>query len=273
MARTIIRKGGVPEVAGPARGTAAGRVGSGSRVGAPVVRWQMDRIGDPATEARSAEPVPPVRPPEEELERIRDQARSEAFAEGLAAGRATGAREIAELGQLLARLREVMDGFEQELAADVMGVSLEIARQIMRHALRIHPEVVLPVIREAIASLPQGSQQPRLLLHPADAALVRSVLDANQLTPSPWRIVEDARLERGGCRVETSTSELDATVGSRWKAVVAALGSEERWVELDLPARGTSAAPGVAGSAPVPGPMPPSGPAPATGAAARRTPR
>jgi flagellar assembly protein FliH len=101
----------------------------------------------------------------------------------------------------------------------------------------VHPEVVLPVIREAIASIPQGSLHPRLMLHPQDAALVRSVLDANQITPAPWRIVEDARLERGGCRVETATSELDASVESRWKAVVASLGREERWVDLDVPQR------------------------------------
>jgi len=284
MARSIIRKGG----GAPADTHSAGAGGS---AGAAVVPWQMDRLRDAATEAREAalalEPQPPVRPPEEELARIREQARCEGFAEGAAAGRAAGTREIAELVTLLGRVREVMDGFEQELAGDVMSVSLEVARQILRHTIHIHPEVVLPVIREAIASLPQGSVHPRLLLHPQDATLVRSVLDANQLTPAPWRIVEDSRLERGGCRVETSTSELDATVGARWKAVIAALGREERWVDLDGAGRATPSRPprpaapaappvvvadDLAGSAAQPA-GPDALPTPVTGVAARREPR
>jgi flagellar assembly protein FliH len=213
---------------------------------APVVPWRMETLGTQPEAQRDAPPPPPARPPEEELARIREEARAEGHAAGLAAGLESGALEIAALGRLLGRLREVMEEHEQALASDVMGVAVELARQIMRHALQVHPEVVLPVIREAIASLPQGSEHPRLFLHPQDTALVRSVLDANQLTPAPWRIVEDARLERGGCRIETAASELDATLGSRWKAVLASLGRAERWVELEAPPRGPGAAAGPA---------------------------
>jgi flagellar assembly protein FliH len=253
MARATIRKSGGSPIPGAPAGPAA-----------PVMPWHMDPLGREGDDGRG-EPPPPVRPPEEELARIRAQAHAEGHAAGLASGLAAGANEIADLSRLLGRLREVMEEHEQALAGDVVGLSIELARQILRHALHVHPEVVLPVIREAIASLPQGSQHPRLLLHPKDAALVRSVLDANQLTPAPWRIVEDARLERGGCRIETATSELDASLGARWKAVIAALGREERWIELDAPQRAGSApdVPAVpAGATPVvvPAPVPPGGP-------------
>lgn len=229
MARTIIRKSGalLPEADQP-----------------PVVAWRMDTLGQRQDAGREDAPPPPARPPEEELARIREQARAEGHASGYASGRAEGAQEVADLAQLLGRLREVMEEHEQALAGDVLGLAVELSRQIMRHALHVHPEVVLPVIREAIASLPQGSQHPRLILHPQDAALVRSVLDANQITPAPWRIVEDTQMQRGGCRIETTTSELDASLGARWKAVLASLGREERWVELDAPER-SARAPGT----------------------------
>ena len=239
MAGTILRKGGAT-AAGKAR-----RTGDSVGAEAPVVRWQMKAIGEvsaaQASESRNGprgqeSPAPPTRPPEEELAAIRAAAHAQGRAEGLTEGRAAGAREIAELGALVGRLREVMDGFEQSLADDMVGLALEVSRQVLRHTIQVHPEVVLPVIREAIASLPQGSVHPRLLLHPEDAALVRSVLDANQITPAPWRIVEDSKLERGGCRVETAASELDASVASRWKTVIGALGREEGWVELDAAA-------------------------------------
>ncbi|MCA3071537.1 MAG: flagellar assembly protein FliH [Rhodocyclaceae bacterium] len=235
MARTIIRKSG----ASPASGMQPGEQ-------VPVVAWRMDVLAPGNDSSPQDVPPPPVRPPEEELARIREEARAEAYAAGFASGLATGTRELAELTQLLGRMREVMEDHEQMLANDVMGLAVELSRQIMRHALHVYPEVVLPVVREAIASLPQGSQHPRLILHPQDAALVRSVLDVNQITPAPWRIVEDARLERGGCRIETAASELDASVGSRWKAVVASLGREDRWVELD-PAQRPERASGASG--------------------------
>ncbi len=240
MSRTILRKGG---------SGGSGRVGGAAPREPAVVPWQMTVLGESASGGPAAQaepPAPPPRPPEEELALIRETARAQGHAEGLAAGRADAAREATELLQLLGRLREVMDGFEHDLALDVLALSVEVARQIIRHAVHVHPEVVLPVIREAIASLPQGGgQNPRLILNPADAALVRSVLDANQVAPAPWRIVEDSRLERGGCRVETATSEIDASLASRWKAVVAALGSEARWVDMEAPERaaGDTAAP------------------------------
>lgn len=229
MARTIIRKSGAPLPGMPAVDAA------------PVLPWRMDVLGRAKDTPRDEAP-PPVRPPEEELARIREQARAEGHAAGLASGRDAGGREVAELRHLLGRVREVMEDHEQALAGDVLGLAIELSRQIVRHAVHVHSEVVLPVIREAIASLPQGSLYPRLILHPQDASLVRSVLEANQLTPAPWRIVEDAQLERGGCRIETSTSELDGSLGSRWKAVIASLGREERWVELDAPQRAVRSA-------------------------------
>jgi flagellar assembly protein FliH len=237
MARATIRK------SGGSRGS-----GAASEAPFPVTPWRLDALAGEG-DGQGAEPPPPVRPPEEELARIREEAHAQGHAAGHASGLAAGAQQIAELSRLLGRLREVMEEHEQALASDVVGLAVELSRQILRQTLQVHPEVVLPVVREAIASLPQGSQHQRLLLHPDDAVLVRSVLDAGQLTPAPWRIVEDARLERGGCRIETSTSELDASLASRWKAVIAALGREERWIDLGAAARAGSAPAAMPGTA------------------------
>ena len=68
------------------------------------------------------------------------------------------------------------------------------------------------------------------LVSPDDAALVRphldQVLDKNRL-----RIVEDVRIVRGGCLIETSQGDLDATLPARWRQVVQVLGSNLNWIE------------------------------------------
>jgi len=51
------------------------------------------------------------------------------------------------------------------------------------------------------------------------------------LSHSGWKILEDTRMARGGCRVETANSQIDATLPSRWQRVLAAIGQEGSWLE------------------------------------------
>jgi flagellar assembly protein FliH len=94
----------------------------------------------------------------------------------------------------------------------------------------VRPEFVLPVVQEAIRALPHFSQHARLVLNPEDGALVRAHL-GDQLAQSGWQLVEDARMQRGGCRIETAHGQIDASLASRWHRVLAALGQDSRWLE------------------------------------------
>ncbi len=184
-----------------------------------------------------------------EIEAIQQQAHDEGFAagreEGYASGNEAGRQEgyragydegreksQAELDRLK-RLMAMLDGalaqFDQELGEDILALSVAIARQITRNALNFRPEALLPVIHEAMAGLPQPNQHPRLILHPDDAALVRSLMD-DELAQLHCRIVEDSHVERGGCRVKTESSDVDATLPGRWDRVVAALGRDDKWL-------------------------------------------
>jgi flagellar assembly protein FliH len=165
------------------------------------------------------------------------RAREQAYREGLAAGRqeaqAALAAERAELKALIAGVNELMHDFEQTLAGDVLSVGLELAKQIVRTSLRVKPDLVQAVVREAISSLPGLSEQTVLLLNPADAVLVRQGLeDDPSLATLPWKIVEDAHVERGGCRLETPTTEVDAALETRWRRVVASLGRDDSWLDI-----------------------------------------
>jgi flagellar assembly protein FliH len=68
-----------------------------------------------------------------------------------------------------------------------------------------------------------------LVLHPDDAALIRERM-GEQLTHSGWKIFEDGRVERGNARIETANSQIDASLETRWKRVVASLGQETSWL-------------------------------------------
>jgi flagellar assembly protein FliH len=168
-----------------------------------------------------------------ELARVREQAYREGVAAGRQEAQAALAAERAALKALIAGVNELMQDFEQTLAGDVLSVGLELAKQIVRSALRVKPDLVMAVVREAISNLPGLSEHTVLLLNPADAALVRKGLEDDPAVATlPWKIVEDPQIERGGCRLETPTTEVDATLETRWRRVVASLGRDDSWIDI-----------------------------------------
>jgi flagellar assembly protein FliH len=168
-----------------------------------------------------------------ELARVRAQAYDDGVAAGRQEAQVALAAERAELKALIAGVNELMRDFEQTLAGDVLSMGLELAKQIVRSSLRVKPDLVLAVVREAVSSLPGLSEQTVLLLNPADAARVRQGLEDDPAMASlPWKIVEDAHIEQGGCRLETPTTEVDAALETRWRRVVASLGRDDSWVDI-----------------------------------------
>jgi flagellar assembly protein FliH len=118
---------------------------------------------------------------------------------------------------------------DEQVARELLDLSLDIARQVLHQALKVNPELLLGVVREAIGTLPHVNQGAHLVLNPDDAALVRERM-GEQLSHSGWKIFEDARVERGGARIETANSQIDASLETRWNRVVAALGQDTKWL-------------------------------------------
>jgi flagellar assembly protein FliH len=197
-----------------------------------VRKAQLDQ---PALERPAPEKTPPAVRVADELAR----ARKEAYEQGLAAGREEASTrmdaERAALHRVTEAFQEMMQEFEQGLANDVLSMSLELAKLIVRQAIRVHPQVVLTVVREAVSSLAGMDAETTVHLHPDDAALLKAFSKEDAALASlPWKIVEDARIERGGCRLETASTELDATLETRWRRVIAALGREDSWIDITL---------------------------------------
>lgn len=190
-------------------------------------RWELNSLDEKAV----AEVGPAVvLPTAEEVENTHRQAYREGFAAGYQEGKDKVDAELARLTQLMSALDGALSRFDETLTQNLLSLALDVAKQMLREALRVRPELVLPVIREAVNSLPQASQHPHLKLHPEDAALVRSLM-ADELNHFHWKLIEDSRVERGGCRVETANSEIDATMENRWKRILVALGHEGAWLE------------------------------------------
>jgi flagellar assembly protein FliH len=194
-------------------------------------RWEMNSFDKPARPAAAAAATAPVSlTTAAQVEKIHQ----EGYQAGLAEGRQHARAEAANFTAMAAALAREVGELDQAIAQQVLDVALEVARQMLRSALAARHELVLPVVQEAIRSLPVLGEDRRLRLHPEDAALVRE-LAGEALHASSWNIVEDPTIARGGCVVTSSHGEVDATLDARWRRVVGALGRDEGWLASPAP--------------------------------------
>jgi flagellar assembly protein FliH len=158
---------------------------------------------------------------------------AQGYTEGRAAGFAAGMKEAEEardrLNALMPSIAENAAARRQQVLDEVLDFALQVARQMVGQALAVRRELLLPVLAAALERLPQMSQSVQLALNPADLDVVRTFL-AEQPTPVACALVADSTIVPGGCRVVTEQCEIDATVETRWRRLLANLGCADEWL-------------------------------------------
>ena len=184
----------------------------------------------------------------EEIEAIQKQAYAEGFAlgkdEGFKQGFVEGSKKgydenvhliearTAQLISILESFAEPFKNLDDAVEQALSQLAVKIAKQILHREIELDSGQVTAAVKAAIAALPIASQKVTLYLHPEDAELVRFNLGLDE-SPSAWVIVEDSKLTRGGCKVETEISHVDATIENRLGAVLETLFGED-FVPEDL---------------------------------------
>ncbi|MBE2258493.1 MAG: flagellar assembly protein FliH [Candidatus Accumulibacter sp.] len=184
-----------------------------------------------ASEQENPSPEPPlVLPTAEAIETMHREAHEAGYAAGYQEGIAAAQSSAEAISTLMDNLQQALAGIDQTVAEQLLALAIEVASQVLRQSLKVQPELLLPVVREAVTTLHPHHGQPLLFIHPVDAALVRGQL-GDQLAHVNWRIVEDATLTPGGCRVELGASEVDASLETRWRRVIENIGISQDWLE------------------------------------------
>lgn len=210
-------------------------------------RWELESFDAPAPEVRAAaELAAQVKKATEEakaagyaagleegraagFEQGKAQGLEQGYAEGLAQGRAQAEGERASLLQIAQTFGDEITQANERIAADILDLALDLSKAMLKNALNVKPELVIPVIGDAIRYLPSLQQPALLYLHPADAQLAHTLM-GDELTRAGWHVVEDAQMARGGCRIDTASNQIDASAQSRWQRIAASLGKDSDWL-------------------------------------------
>jgi len=190
----------------------------------------------PENKVHAAPPPPPAPPTEaewlEEVRHARESGYQDGYRDGqvaLEAFKENFARQMAaQFGVLLANLDDQWSGLEQQMALAVTRTAVQLARQVVRHELQTHPEIVATVAQEAVGAIVLSARHLRVRLHPADHAHVLAG-GGDALKARDARLVADAEIEPGGCVVESDLGQVDARIGTRWAAAAAVFGRNDTW--------------------------------------------
>jgi flagellar assembly protein FliH len=166
--------------------------------------------------------APPVKlPTAEEIEAMYEQARNDGEKAGFDEGMKKATAEAAQLTRLVRSMDTALDQLGGDVAEEIVALAIALAQQLVGDTLATRPEVIVDVVREALQQVPQG--KVRIHLHPEDVKLVRKHLD-DQLETGHHHLIEDVAVARGGCRLEATGCDIDATVATRWERVLAGVG-------------------------------------------------
>lgn len=186
---------------------------------------------------------------QEAAEQARDDAmRQEGYAQGFAQAQAQAVLETQQrmaeftqnqgeeaahrLAALFASTSLQLHQSEQAIAQGVLELACEVARQVLRQELSVNPNVLQPAVREALGLLLVDSKSAVVRMNPLDLEVLEEPLRA-EFSNLSLTLLADARVDRGGCLVESAGAVVDATVEKRWARAVATLGLSVPWQETD----------------------------------------
>jgi flagellar assembly protein FliH len=213
-------------------------------------RWEMASFDPPPPPPPAPVAEPEILPDPWIAERalLVEETRAAAFAEGHAAGQAEGyetgfsaghldglTQGLAEAQLVATQFKTVADAFtvalnaaDAEVADGIVALAYDVAREVVRQSITLDPTVLLGAVREVLAAEPALAGAPQILVNPADMPVLEAYLK-EELEASGWIMRADPNVERGGCRARAASGEVDATLATRWKRVLLALGVHSEW--------------------------------------------
>lgn len=175
-----------------------------------------------------------------EKEVIRQEGYADGFAQGHAQATLEAQRQIADFvarqGQeaaqhftkIFSSAQEQLAESEQVMARGVLELACELTRQVLRQELSVSPNVLQPVIREALSLLVADAKCALVRMNPLDLDVLEDVMRA-EFPNLSLTFLADATVTRGGCLIESAGTVVDGTIEKRWMRAIASLGLDSPW--------------------------------------------
>jgi flagellar assembly protein FliH len=159
---------------------------------------------------------------------IEKEAYEKGFSEGQRSGAEVGEKMAEALLKQYAASLEALNKLRKELFAtserEVIRLSLEIARKIIKREVAIDEELILTLVRVALARVADQALIT-VRVNPKDCHFIERHRAAGLAGPESGavsesvKLVEDPLIPRGGCIIETESGTIDARIEEQLREI------------------------------------------------------
>ncbi len=200
-------------------------------------RWEMSAFADDSHSVGGARMKKKEDAVSADILKVLDELRQEAYTKGMQEGFAVGMAKAREAAQeekqrflnLMKSFSDALERADEHIAEGALSLALDVAKAMLKVKLEVDSSAILPVVMEAVRSLPHVQKPAKILVHHEDAKILREYL-ATQVESQHWYVQEDASIERGGCVIETGANQIDASNEVRWRRLSEALAQKNDWL-------------------------------------------
>ena len=142
-----------------------------------------------------------------------DQIKESAAKEGYRAGLEEAKEDIGALRDAIANFVSAKKDVFEYIAPDILEISVDIARKIIKKEIEQNPEAIIGMILEVMENLSKEETKITVRVNPMQADLVREELPkavAQKGTEARITVMSDDSVETGGCIFQTSNGIIDA---------------------------------------------------------------
>lgn len=207
-----------------------------------VSQWNFSAVDTDALQlaARAHDAQEAVRHAREKV--VRQEAYAQGFEQGRVSAMADADQRVRDYAQgqgeeAARQFARLIDSAEQELGASqqvmargVLELACALARQVLRQELSVNPNVLQPVIREALSVLSVDNKSAIVRLNPVDVEVFQQALET-EFSAMTLTLVADGSVKPGGCVITSAGTAVDGTLDTRWRRAVANLGLVSPWEE------------------------------------------
>ena len=158
----------------------------------------------------------------EEADTIREAASKEGYQAGLEQAKA----DIELLKETLGNFMNAPQEVYEQIAPDILEISVEIAQKIIKKEVSEDPQVLVNTIVEVMKGLSKEETKVVLRVNPTQVDIIKqSVPDILNLAGMDTKVVvlSDENISEGGCMVTTTNGVVDATIETQLSVISEAL--------------------------------------------------
>jgi flagellar assembly protein FliH len=206
------------------------------------------------------EPASILPPTLSQIEDIRQEAENEGFSqgkeeghkEGLDSGRLEGLKQghdegfeqgkdqgyqegvdkalelVKQFEHLVGQFEKPLELLNNEIEQELVSLTLKLARAVIGHEIKTHPEHILTALRQGVDSLPLKEQGIVIRLHPDDHQFTQELYTVHQLEKNRWELESDPSLSPGDCIVLSQRSSIDMRLETRMSVVLQELEGHQQ---------------------------------------------